>query len=45
MLEVLLQPHRDSDEERIDTFYALLSTYPHLVWIDTNLGILDMADH
>jgi len=43
MLEVLVQPHRDSDEERIDTFYALLSTYPHLVWIDTNLEIADRA--
>jgi predicted nucleic acid-binding protein len=43
MLELLVQPHRDSDEERIDSFYALLSTYPHLVWIDTNLEIADRA--
>lgn len=43
MLEVLLQPHRDSDEERIDSFYALLSTYPHLMWVDTTLEIADRA--
>lgn len=43
MLEVLVQPHRDADEERVNNFYALLSTYPHLLWIDTNLEIADRA--
>ena len=43
MLEVLVQPYRESGEERIDCFYALLSTYPHLAWIDTNLEIADHA--
>ena len=43
MLEVLVQPHRESDEERIDNFYAMLSTYPHLRWIDVNLDIADRA--
>lgn len=43
MLEVLVQPHRDADEERVNNFYALLSTYPHLLWVDTNLEIADRA--
>jgi predicted nucleic acid-binding protein len=45
MLEVLVQPYRESDEERVDSFYALLSTYPHLAWIDTSLAIADRAAH
>jgi predicted nucleic acid-binding protein len=43
MLEVLVQPYRDDDDERIDSFYALLSTFPHLSWIDLNLEIVDRA--
>ncbi|HLH31008.1 MAG TPA: PIN domain-containing protein, partial [Terriglobia bacterium] len=43
MLEVLVQPYREADEERVDSFYALLSTYPHLEWIDTSLAIADRA--
>ena len=43
MLEVLVHPHRDSDEERVNAFFALLSTYPHLVWVDTTLQIADRA--
>jgi len=45
MLEVLVQPYRDADEERVDSFYALLSTYPHLRWIDVTLSIADRAAH
>jgi predicted nucleic acid-binding protein len=43
MLEILVQPYRDSDTERIDRFYGLLSTYPHLVWLDATLEIADRA--
>jgi predicted nucleic acid-binding protein len=43
MLEVLVHPHRDADEERVNSFYALLSTYPHLSWVDTSLEIADRA--
>ena len=43
MLEVLVQPYREAEDERIDNFYALLSTYPHLTWIETNLEIADRA--
>jgi predicted nucleic acid-binding protein len=44
MLELLVQPYRDdSDDGRVDAFYALLSTYPHLEWAPTTLEIADRA--
>lgn len=43
MTELLVQPYRDSDEERADEFYGLLSTYPNLEWIAPNLEIADLA--
>ena len=30
MTELLVQPYRESDEARVDQFYGLLTTYPHL---------------
>ena len=43
MTELLLQPYRDSDQERVNRFYALLSTYPNLQWIAPDLEIADLA--
>ena len=43
MLELLLHPYREGDQERIDGFYALLSTYPHLEWVATTLEVADYA--
>ena len=43
MTELLVQPYRDSDEQRADEFYGLLSTYPNLDWIAPNLEIADLA--
>ena len=43
MLELLVHPYCKGDQERIDGFYALLSTYPHLEWIATTLDIADCA--
>jgi predicted nucleic acid-binding protein len=43
MTELLVQPYRDSDDQRVDAFYALLSTYPNLGWIAPNLEIADTA--
>ena len=43
MMELLVQPYRDSDQQRADDFYGLLSTYPNLTWIAPNLEIADMA--
>jgi predicted nucleic acid-binding protein len=43
MLELLVHPYRKGDQERIDAFYALLSTFPHLEWISTTLEVADSA--
>jgi predicted nucleic acid-binding protein len=43
MLEVLVQPYRMGDIDRVNNFYALLSTFPHLEWIPPTLEIADMA--
>ena len=43
MTELLVQPYRDSDEQRVDEFYGLLSTYPNLEWIAPNLEVADLA--
>jgi predicted nucleic acid-binding protein len=43
MTELLVQPYRDSDQQRVNEFYGLLSTYPHLAWIAPDLEIADMT--
>ncbi len=43
LLEVLVQPYRNKDEERVNQFYGLLTTYPHLNWIDMTLEIADQG--
>ena len=43
MTELLVQPYRDADEQQVDEFYGLLSTYPNLAWIAPNLEIADLA--
>lgn len=43
MLELLVQPYRLSDMDRVNKFYALLSTYPHLEWVAPTLEISDLA--
>lgn len=43
MTELLVQPYRDSDEQRVSEFYGLLATYPHLEWIAPDLEIADTA--
>ncbi|MBZ5669323.1 MAG: PIN domain-containing protein [Acidobacteriia bacterium] len=43
MTDLLVQPYRDPDEQRVDEFFGLLSTYPHLDWIAPNLEIADLA--
>jgi predicted nucleic acid-binding protein len=43
MLEVLVHPYRDNNEEGVDSFYAILTTYPHLEWIPPTLDIADRA--
>lgn len=43
MTELLIQAYRDSDDDRVDHFYGLLSTYPNLEWIAPDLQIADLA--
>lgn len=43
MTELLVQPYRNNDIERVDEFYALLSTYPNLEWVAPDLAIADLA--
>jgi predicted nucleic acid-binding protein len=43
MTELLVQPYRDSGERRAAEFYALLTTYPNLIWIAPDLEVADIA--
>ena len=43
MTELLVQPYRDGDEQRVNEFYGLLATYPNLEWIAPDLEIADLA--
>jgi predicted nucleic acid-binding protein len=43
MTELLVQPYRDLDEQRVDEVYALLSAFPNLNWVAPNLEIADLA--
>jgi predicted nucleic acid-binding protein len=43
MTELLVRPYRDSDEERVNAFYGLLTTYPNLEWLAPDLEIADTA--
>ncbi len=43
MLELLVQPYRLSDIDRVNQFYALLSTYPHLRWVAPAMEIADLG--
>ncbi len=43
MTELLVPSYREGDENSVDSFYALLSTYPNLRWIAPDLEIADTA--
>jgi len=43
LTELVVQPYRQVDEQRVNEFYGLLSTYPNLEWIPPNLEIADLA--
>jgi predicted nucleic acid-binding protein len=43
MTELLVPSYRDGDEQRVDEFYGLLSTYPNLRWIAPDLETADLA--
>lgn len=43
LLEKLVQPYRKNNEELVNQFYALLTTFPNLVWVDLSLEIADLG--
>ena len=43
MAELLVQQYRLADDQQVDEYYALLSTYPNLKWIPPSLLIADTA--
>lgn len=43
LLEVLVQPYRKDNEEMVNGFYSLLTTYPHLSWIELSVEIADLG--
>ncbi len=43
LLELLVQPYREADMDRVDRFYALLSTYPHLEWVAPGVQVADLG--
>lgn len=43
LLEILVQPYLKKLDDLVLKFYALLTTYPNLNWIDLSLDIADTA--
>lgn len=43
LLEILVQPYREKLDDLVLKFYALLTTYPNLDWVDFNLKIADIG--
>lgn len=43
LLEVLVQPYRRDNDVIVNQFYALLTTYPHLIWTDLSIEIADLG--
>lgn len=43
LVELLVEPYRLGSDELVDQYYALLTTYPHLGWVEPGLEIADLA--
>jgi len=43
MTELLVHPYRESNEAMVNQYYGLLSLFPNLEWIATDLAIADTA--
>ncbi len=43
LLEILVQPYRRDDMPLVNKFYGLLTTYPHLSFVDLTETTADMA--
>jgi predicted nucleic acid-binding protein len=43
LLEVLIEPYRRDNEELVNQFYGLLTTYPGVTWVELSTEIADLA--
>lgn len=43
LLEVLVQPYRKGNDELVNQFYGLLTTFPNLTWADLSIEIADLG--
>lgn len=43
LMEVLVQPYRRKNSELVHQFYGLLTSYPHLKWIELSVEIADLG--
>jgi predicted nucleic acid-binding protein len=43
LLEILVQPYRKKLDDLVLKFFALLTTYPNLKWVDLDVDIADTA--
>ena len=43
LLEVLVQPYRNNNDELVNQFYGLLTTYPNLLWVELTTEIADLG--
>ena len=43
LMEVLVQPYRMHNDELVNRFYGLLTTYPHLTWVELSTQVADLA--
>lgn len=43
LVELLVQPYRNRDQQLVDEFYGLFSRYPNLQWVVPTLEIADIA--
>ncbi|MGH6864696.1 MAG: type II toxin-antitoxin system VapC family toxin [Methyloceanibacter sp.] len=43
LLEVLVQPYRNEDDDLTNQFYGLLTSYPNLSWIAVSVEIADLG--
>lgn len=43
LLEILVQPYKQKNDELVLKFYSLFTTYPHLTWQPVTLPVSDLA--
>jgi len=43
LLEILVPPYRDTNDELVNLFYGLLTTYPNINWVEMSLAIADLG--